>query len=353
MVQKRNILNELRSNSMTLQELRFFSIYLGKINAKDVNTRVVRFPMEDFQAIMEFGRLNMKQLKATANSLLSKVVNIPDERGGFIAFQLFKECTVSRDDIGDWYVEIDAHDKALPLMFEFKNKYFTYQLWNALRLKSSNQLRMYEILKQYQTIGYRILTIEELKELLGIGKDEYSDYKNFRVRVLDACQQALAEHTDIKYSYEPHGKRGVGGKVLALKFTIEANTDYVDQLTLDMFVEEKREEIDNEIIEADYLEDDESYYEETPYTKQIKLLKEVACENEFSEKEIIVLYDELKKILPYEQWSGSKGGTACCDYLREIYNDFKRKQEEHKGTGNEIKKPFAYFRTMVRDRGGK
>ena len=29
-VQKRNVLNELRKNSMSLQELRFFSIYLSK-----------------------------------------------------------------------------------------------------------------------------------------------------------------------------------------------------------------------------------------------------------------------------------------------------------------------------------
>ena len=52
-VQKRNILNELRSNNMTLQELRFFSIYLSKINPRDVSTRVVRFPLSDFQKIME------------------------------------------------------------------------------------------------------------------------------------------------------------------------------------------------------------------------------------------------------------------------------------------------------------
>ena len=51
-VSKRNVLNELRSNNMTLQELRFFSIYLSKINPQDIDTRVVRFPLDDFQKIM-------------------------------------------------------------------------------------------------------------------------------------------------------------------------------------------------------------------------------------------------------------------------------------------------------------
>lgn len=78
--------------------------------------------------------------------ILCKIVRIPlDKRGNYTAFQLFKKCTVNIDKTGERYVEIDGHDDALPLMFEFKSKFFTYQLWNALRLKSSNQLRMYEI----------------------------------------------------------------------------------------------------------------------------------------------------------------------------------------------------------------
>ena len=62
LIEKRNVLNEIRKNSMSLQELRFFSIYLSKINARDVSTRQVFFPLEDFQRIMEFGRLNIQQL---------------------------------------------------------------------------------------------------------------------------------------------------------------------------------------------------------------------------------------------------------------------------------------------------
>ena len=54
-VEKRNVLNELRSNNMTLQELRFFSIYLSKINPWDKSTRVVRFPLDDFRRIMGLG----------------------------------------------------------------------------------------------------------------------------------------------------------------------------------------------------------------------------------------------------------------------------------------------------------
>ena len=83
--------------------------------------------------------------------------------------------------------------------------------------------------------------------LFGSGKNEYGDrFDNFKTKVLDACQQALKESTDIKFTYEPYGKKGKGGKILFLKFTIEKNTDYIDQLTLFEFIEERRCEIGEE-----------------------------------------------------------------------------------------------------------
>ena len=144
-VQKRNVLNELRNNNMTLQELRLFSIYLSKINPRDKSSRAVRFPLEDFRLIMGIGAdMNIHHFRTAIRGILQKIVEVPNENGvGYTAFQLFKRARVERDENGVWYVELNAHDDALPLMFDFKDRYFKYELWNALRLKSPNQVRMY------------------------------------------------------------------------------------------------------------------------------------------------------------------------------------------------------------------
>ena len=346
LIKKRNVLNEIRANSMTLQELRFFSIYLSKINPKDINTRVVRFSLSDFHAIMELdSRIKIDYMKRVTDSLLCKVVNVPDERGGYTGFQLFKECTVSQDDSGEWYVEIDAHDKALPLMFEFQARFFSYQLWNALRLRSSNQLRMYEILKQYEKIGSRVLGVEELKELLGIDKKEYGDrFNNFKMKVLDACQQALQETTDIKFTYEPHGKRGKGGKILFLKFIIEKNTEYVDQLTLFEFIEERKQEAaDGEQDEwYEYDEDtgkDEDGEGMSPiFRDKITFLME-ACNNEFTFNEMVVLWGEMKNKLPYSLY---RDDIQCYDYLSDKYSEMIMRNDRTK-----IKHRHGYLRSII------
>lgn len=66
---------------------------------------------------------------------------------------------------------------------------------------------MYEVLKQYESVGERIISVRELKELLGIYTKEHACYGNFKIHILNVCQKALEKHTDIKYTYKPTGKK--------------------------------------------------------------------------------------------------------------------------------------------------
>lgn len=324
-VEKRNVLNELRSNNMTLQELRFFSIYLSKINPWDSSTRVVRFPLDDFRRIMGIGSdMNITHFKYTVRHILQQIVEVPNESGsGYTAFQLFKRAKIEKNKQNEWYVEFDAHDDALPLMFDFKNRYFKYELWNALRLKSTNQVRMYEILKQYEVLGKRELTVIELRELLGISSKEYARWERFRVRVLDSCQQALKETTDICYTYE-RGKTGKGGKWLSVIFHIGKNEDYADKLTLDEFIAHQPKpeplaivnQTEDEIERLSFTDTfnevpaEESEDEDEPidYGGELADLLGETCDNEFSPEQIRVIQDLVLQYVGHDY-------IECSDYL--------------------------------------
>jgi len=321
LIEKKNVLNEMRAYNMKLQELRFFSIYLSKINARDPKTRLVRFSLSEFERIMELVRVQAKDIKPVVDSLLCKIVHVPTERGGFSAFQLFKECKVDQADDGTWYVEIDAHDKALPLMFEFKKHYFTYQLWNALRLTSPNHLRMYEILKQYEKKGERSVKIEELRALLGIEQREYQGrtaWSDFKRRVLDSCKVALAEKTDVKYTYEPI-RNGRGGKVTGIRFSIEKNSDYVDQLTLGEFIELQDEE---------FLSEEEK--KETQYDEHLRFYSG-AIDYEFTNEEMQLIVKAASEIY---------GERGKYDFIREQYLKMKKYDPIHR---------FSYLIKVIKE----
>jgi plasmid replication initiation protein len=348
LVEKRNILNELRSNNMTLQELRFFSIYLSKINARVKDSRVVKFSVADFQKIMEIERARISHIETTTDSLLCKIVHIPLESGGYESFQLFKKCKVDKDKNGMWYVEIDCHDEALPYLFEYKARYFTYQLWNALRLKSANQLRMYEILKQYEKVGEREIGVQELRELIGIEKDEYPRWDNFKTWVLDVCQKALLENTDIKFTYVPI-KKGKGGKVVAVKFKIEKNADYVDQLTLDEFID-LQPEVDT-IFDTDYrvIENESEHEPEDEQSIRFKddsleLLAD-ACNREFDEEQMEIIKGYLVKLVPFYSKTHE---IDRYDYLLSKYRELNYSEKKKKEKGGKIADRYKYLVGMLK-----
>ena len=234
-VEKRNDLNEVRANHMTIQQLRFFAIYLSKINARDVSTRKVRFSLDEFQKIMGLGKLNINSLRDVTTSLLQQIVHVPLEGGGYKSFQLFKKCVVNQDEYGAWFVEFDAHDDALPLFFSFKEKYFIYEVGNVLRLASSNQIRMYEVLKQRQKMKQPVrVELKKLREYLGIKESEYPEFHDFKRRVLETAKVELEAQTDIIFSYE---KVKRGRKVVAIDFFISKNDKSFPQLSIAEYIQ--------------------------------------------------------------------------------------------------------------------
>ena len=329
---KSNTLNEIRDNKMTPSQLRFFSIYLSKINPQNNETRLVTFPLSEYARIMGFKQINITRLHDTAEQLLGLTATFTqyDKSGRFAGMticQLFKLFKLFKDENNEeWFVSIDCHDEVLSYMFDFKKYYFKYQLWNALRLGTVNQLRMYEILKQYETAGAREIKLTDLRSFLGIGEDEYPRWDRFKDRVLDSCQQALSENTDIKFTYEPI-KKGRGGKITAIKFIIEKNDNYIDQLTLDEFIETQSvPEVDGELQEMEF------------ENKRLEFLAE-ACNNEFTEEEMQVIYDLIKIIEPNSK------GTSQYDYLLKKYNELKYRVS--RTDLDPLRSRYAYLKKLI------
>lgn len=331
-VEKSNVLNEIRGNNMSLQELRFFSIYLAKINARDVSTRRVCFPLSDFQKIMEFGRLNIKQLQTSTNKLLCKVVNVPNEKGGYTGFTIFKRVRVFKDDSEKWCVEIDASDDALPLLFDLKKNYFKYKLWNILRLKSSNQLRMYELLKQHERSRSFEIKVSELREYLYIPPDKYNRLLDFKKRVLDSCQQALAENTDICFTYE-RGKVGNRGKWLTIVFHISKNEKYADPLELSDFIDKQPQ------LKPEGVPDAPSQPSELP---QWKSERQPYLSGEF-EKDLEP--DEIKSLcdilVTKVKVASERTPERLRMLLKSLYSEMILKSKEP------VKKPVSYLLRMI------
>lgn len=239
LVVQSNKLYDNKIKGLTLGEARLLAKYLSLIDPHDKSTSRQEIPIRDFQKIMGVKRVYKRDMKKVFERLTEKAIHEedPEDENYLLTFGVFKYAKLFKTEWGDLRVELDANELALPYLFRLRH-YFKYGLGNIIRLKSSVQIKLYELLKrwEWQSVGVRMEKIEFpvplLREKLGIEKHEYSGrtgWSNFRKWVLDACQKSFAENTDICFTYE-RGRVGNGGKWLSVVFRVYENKEYIDQL---------------------------------------------------------------------------------------------------------------------------
>lgn len=236
LVQQSNELYQRKIKKLPVPQHRFLAAYLQKIDRKDKGTRRVRFSLRYFVRLFDIPAeaATPRKVRKTIDSLIRILDSKPNDSGGYDVFPLFVLAGLSKDEYGTWFIDIEANPYADDVMFGYR-KFFQYGVGNISRLKSANQIAMYELMKRWEFRGEADFPVHTLREYLGIGKDEYTGvdgWKNFRKRVLDSCQKALEDNTDIAYDYE-RGKTGRGGKWLSVKFRIRPNEPKVKQTTFE------------------------------------------------------------------------------------------------------------------------
>jgi len=79
--------------------------------------------------------------------------------------------------------------------------YTKYQLRNIMQFKSTYSFRLYELFKQYEGIGHRIINIDVLRDALNINKDQYPKYANLKQKVISVAVKEINANTDLLIAY--------------------------------------------------------------------------------------------------------------------------------------------------------
>lgn len=241
-VRKSNVLNEVRNSDITTAEYRLFCIYLAHFKMKEPDNNTVTFNLSDYARIVGLDRPRKPDIEKQAQNILSRSVQVDNADGGFTRYALFDTFKLHKEDDA-WLVTLECGHKIAPLIREERGRFIRYKLYNTIFLKSYNQQRIYELLKQYEKIGERTITLEDLREYLSIGKNEYPVWYTFSRDVLKVAQNALEENTDIAFDYIPIKK---GKPVVAVKFVIRKNENYKDKLQLEGFLPTQQNGIEYE-----------------------------------------------------------------------------------------------------------
>lgn len=221
LVTKSNNLVEARYH-FSIWETRVFTKLVSLIQPGDADFKKYKLHIKD---LVQFFGVNDNdayvKIKAVPDSLLKKVVTIPYTENGeerLLKTGLIAQATIPKKKEG--YIELSFHPDLKPYLLQLKRTFLSYDIRNVLKISSVYSIRIYELLKQYETLGYREFDLEELKIILGVS-DKYKLYGHFKSRIIIKAQQDLQQHTDIRFAFTEIKK---GRKVTAILFEIDANS---------------------------------------------------------------------------------------------------------------------------------
>ncbi|OKO92100.1 MULTISPECIES: replication initiation protein [Geobacillus] len=235
-VTKSNALIEANYKLSTLEQ-KIILYLISQIHKDDDDFKMYKLPIQEFSELLGYrGSPKYTELREITKNLMRKVLEIREGQ------KLKQMSWVS-------YVEYDAHSgyvslafdpRLKPYLLQLKREFTTYRLKNVMELKSSYSIRMYELLKRWQYMGEVVIQLDDLRMMVGVG-DKYSEYHNFKKRVLTPANKEISEKTDITFVYkEIREKR----KVVALRFQIK------EKVIEPVAIEEKKDvAVDNQYLQ--------------------------------------------------------------------------------------------------------
>lgn len=211
------------SYRVTLQEKRLLLWLISQIRSEDKDFKKYTLKISDFVKMLglESNHNIYKELQHITKNLLSRVITIelPEERKliqlSFVSSSVYKY----REGV----VEFSFDPALKPYLLELNKHFTSFSLNAVIGFSSVHAIRIYELLKQYETIGNRRLTIASIRSYLGIGVLEYKTYAALKNRVLKIAQREINNKSDICFTYE---ENKTGRRVTSIKCIITKNNKF-------------------------------------------------------------------------------------------------------------------------------
>jgi len=221
--------NELVSARYTLPlaEQRLVLTMIAKIQPDDCDFKPYRISVSELADFLGIDKNSAyRECKKITKSLLTRVLEI-HEPG-----RLLQTGWVSSAEyvVGSGIVNLSFDPLLKPYLLKLKGNFTSCKLEMLLSFKSQYTMRMYTLLKQYEWRKEREMELNEAREMLGLRKDQYTEYSNFKINVLLPTQRELSEKADLTFEFD---EIKYGRRVGAIRFRIFTKTPPISLLAND------------------------------------------------------------------------------------------------------------------------
>ena len=197
--------NELELNLFIVILYKMRNFYKTKEFLEDLEGNVnkeidgVIFDAKEIKSMMQMKDRSFKAFEKIITGLQDRTISLKTQNG-YIRIKAFPTLIFNEVEKN---IEIDINKRILPLFMELTEQFTQYSLKEFLSLNSKHSKRMYQLLKQYEGIGERTISVDDLKKFLEIEENKsYNRFYNLEKRVLETTKNDINLLTTLNINYE-------------------------------------------------------------------------------------------------------------------------------------------------------
>lgn len=209
---------------LSVEEQKIIKILISQIRREDAEFKDYEFRVKDLAEMLGMGHRDpYGVLRVITKRLLTRALEFHNPetntilQASWLAGALYKK--------GEGTVCLSFHPYLKPLLLQLQSYFTKYELGQVMQFKGQYTIRFFELRKSFlgRNIKEVFFSLSELWEMLGLKKDEYKVFKNFKNRVLEPARIELLEKTEKSFTWEAV-KQGRGGKVIGVRFIFDNET---------------------------------------------------------------------------------------------------------------------------------
>jgi plasmid replication initiation protein len=210
-VTQSNLLIESRYK-LSLSETKILLWMIKEIHPGDKDFKTYKIFIKDFIDAIDSKRPDFYTVaKAITKRFMSKVLELEN---GNLQVQFMSMVKYSP---GDGFIKY-RFDKALkPYLIRLKRRFTSYDIQNIVDCRYSHSIRIYQLLKSFEDLKERTITVKDLRYMLMV-EDEYTRFYDFKRFILERSMKDLKKHSDLFFEYSLNKR---GRNIHSVTFTIK------------------------------------------------------------------------------------------------------------------------------------
>lgn len=227
-VQANELVEAIYSPALTARAHKVSRLIFSLISPSDTDLKLYQISIETLKSFLGYhqgsvyGRFQ-QDLRDIAERLNKEPIVIKAQNKMTTAFLI----AAYQIDWRTGVVTFEIPQLLKPYLIELKRNFTMYPLLYIPKMRSTYSIRLYELLCQYKTIGYRTFVLEDLQQKVG---SDYKLYGDFKRKVLAIAKRDMDEFTDITFQFKEVKE---SRKVIAINFTILDNARGVPKNSTD------------------------------------------------------------------------------------------------------------------------